>query len=51
MTIPGCWRPVPLLLLLAGCGGSSPSPTGPSTPTSFLAGGVDRDGDDRSQSR
>lgn len=29
--------PVGLLLLLAGCGGSSPSPTSPS-PTSFLTG-------------
>lgn len=39
MTCVPVWcRPVPVLLLLAGCGGSSPSPTGPSTPTSFLTG-------------
>ena len=33
----GC-RPIPLLLVLSACSGSSPSPTAPSTPTSFLAG-------------
>src|SRR5262245_19920644 len=38
MTVPFYWRPVPLLLLLGGCGGTSPSPSAPSTPTSFLAG-------------
>ena len=30
--------PVGLLLVLAGCGGQSPSPTSPSPPTSFLTG-------------
>ncbi len=38
MKIPVWFRPLPLLVLLTGCGGSSPSPTGPSTPTSFLTG-------------
>src|SRR5262245_57135227 len=38
MTVPICCRPVPLLLLLGGCGGSPAAPTAPSTPTSFLAG-------------
>ena len=33
------WRlPIPLLLVLSACGGSSPSPTAPSTPASFLTG-------------
>ena len=36
MTIPAWSRPLPLLLLLTGCGGSPP--TGPSAPTSFLTG-------------
>lgn len=35
MTVPVWSRPIPLLLLLTACGGSSPSP---SAPTSFLAG-------------
>lgn len=30
--------PLPLMLVLAACGGSSPGPTSPSPPTSFLAG-------------
>jgi hypothetical protein len=30
--------PTPLLLILTACGGSSPGPTSPSTPVSFLAG-------------
>jgi hypothetical protein len=30
--------PIPLLLLLTACGGSSPGPTSPSAPASFLAG-------------
>lgn len=38
MMIPAWPRPIPLLLLLWGCGDSSPGPTGPSTPTSFLSG-------------
>ena len=38
MKIPVWFRLLPLLVLLTGCGGSSPSPTGPSTPTSFLTG-------------
>ncbi len=38
MKVPVWSRPLPLLVLLTGCGGSSPSPTGPSTPTSFLTG-------------
>lgn len=37
MKIPGWARPLPLLLLLSGCGGSS-GPTAPSPPTSFLTG-------------
>ena len=36
--VPYWCRPIPLLLVLSACGGSSPSPTGPSTPTSFLTG-------------
>ena len=36
--VPYWSRPIPLLLVLSACGGSSPSPTGPSTPTSFLTG-------------
>ena len=31
-------KPVPVLLLLAACEGRSPSPTGPSAPSSFLTG-------------
>lgn len=38
MTIPVWFRPLPLLVVLTGCGRSSPSPTGPSAPTSFLTG-------------
>ena len=38
MTVPVWSRPIPLLVLLTACGGSSPNPTGPSAPTSFLAG-------------
>lgn len=38
MTVPVWSRPIPLLLLLTACGGSSPNPTGPSAPTSFLTG-------------
>ena len=37
-TIPTWARPVPLLVVLWGCGGSSPNPTSPTAPTSFLAG-------------
>ena len=36
--IPAWARPVPLLLVLWGCGDSSPGPTGPSPATSFLTG-------------
>lgn len=36
--VPVWCRPVPMLVCLAGCGGSSPSPTAPSAPTSFLTG-------------
>lgn len=38
MNVPIWSRALPLLLLLTACGGSSPSPTGPSAPTSFLTG-------------
>lgn len=38
MKVPVWSRPLPLLILLSACGGSSPSPTGPSAPTSFLSG-------------
>ena len=38
MNVPVWSRPIPLLILLTRCGGSSPSPTGPSAPTSFLTG-------------
>ena len=38
MKIPVWSRPIPLLILLTACGGSSPSPTGPSPATSFLTG-------------
>ncbi len=38
MKVPVWSRPLPLLVLLSACGGSSPSPTGPSAPTSFLSG-------------
>ena len=38
MNVPIWSRPLPFLLLLTACGGSSPSPTGPSAPTSFLTG-------------
>ena len=38
MKVPVWSRPLPLLLLLTACGGSSPNPTGPSAPTSFLTG-------------
>lgn len=30
--------PLPELILLVGCGGSAPTPTAPTAPTSFLAG-------------
>ena len=36
--VPVWCRPVPMLLWLVGCGGSSPSPTATSAPTSFLTG-------------
>lgn len=36
--VPAWCRIVPVLLVLSGCGGSPPSPTGPSTPSSFLTG-------------
>ena len=36
--VPYWCRPIALLLVLSACGGSSPSPTGPSTPRSFLTG-------------
>ena len=38
MNIPVWSRPIPLLVSLTACGGSSPSPTTPSAPTSLLAG-------------
>ncbi len=38
MKVPVWSGPLPWLLLLTACGGSSPSPTGPSAPTSFLSG-------------
>ena len=38
MKVPVWSRPLPLLVLLSACGGSSPSPTGPSAPTTFLSG-------------
>ena len=38
MKVPVWSRPLPLLVLLSACGGSSPSSTGPSAPTSFLSG-------------
>lgn len=38
ITVPAWVRPLPLLLVLWGCGDSSPGPTGPSAPTSFLSG-------------
>jgi hypothetical protein len=38
MNVPAWSKPLPLLVLLSACGGSSPSPTDPSAPTSFLAG-------------
>jgi hypothetical protein len=38
MNIPVWSRPLPFLFLLTACGRSSPSPTGPSAPTSFLTG-------------
>ena len=38
MKVPVWSRPIPLLILLTACGGSSPSPTGPSPATSFLTG-------------
>lgn len=36
--VPRWGGPVPLLLILSACGGSSPNPTAPSAPTSFLTG-------------
>lgn len=38
MKIPVWSKPIPLLALLTACGGSPPSPTTPSAPTTFLAG-------------
>ena len=38
MKVPVSSGPLSWLLLLTACGGSSPSPTGPSAPTSFLTG-------------
>jgi hypothetical protein len=39
MTIPVWTRPLPFLMVLTACGGgTSSNPTGPSAPTSFLAG-------------
>lgn len=38
MNIPMWSRPIPVMLLLMGCGDSSPGPTGPSGPSSFLTG-------------
>lgn len=38
MNVPLWCRPLPFVLLLTACGGTSPSPTGPSAPTSFLTG-------------
>jgi hypothetical protein len=38
IAIPRFVWPVPLLLALSGCGGSSPGPTEPSPPMSFLSG-------------
>lgn len=38
MRVPYWCRPIPLLLVLSACGGASPGPTAPSTPTSFLTG-------------
>ena len=37
-SIPPWARPVPLLVVLWGCGGSSPTPTSPTPATSFLTG-------------
>ena len=37
-TVPARLRPIPLLLILAACGDSGRSPTGPSATTSFLTG-------------
>ena len=38
MNIPVWSRPIPLLVLLTACGGSSSNPTAPSAPESFLGG-------------
>ena len=38
MNIPVWSRPIPLLVLLTACGGSSSNPTAPSAPASFLGG-------------
>lgn len=38
MTRPLAFAPIPLLMMLTACGGSSPGPTTPSAPVSFLAG-------------
>ena len=38
MNVPLWSRPLPFLVLLTACGGSSPSPAGPSAPPSFLTG-------------
>ena len=37
-SLPPWARPVPLLVVLWGCGGSSPTPTSPTPATSFLTG-------------
>jgi hypothetical protein len=38
VTRPLAFAPIPLLIMLTACGGSSPGPTAPSAPVSFLAG-------------
>jgi hypothetical protein len=38
INVPRWGRPLPLMLMLWGCGDSSPGPTGPSAPKSFLSG-------------
>jgi hypothetical protein len=36
--VPAWCRPLPIVLVLAGCDGSAPNPAGPSEPSSFLTG-------------